>query len=84
MPTEDDEKVENDDHFMNVSLVSEGRPLIAARIAIKCPTCGYKRVFRNSFTSDKIDLVLVTLKIIDWMTCESCSDMYDCDVEFTI
>ncbi len=55
-----------------ISLVEKGEDVITARITIRCPYCSYKRVFKNKFSPSNIELVTVTFKIIDWLTCEKC------------
>ena len=68
---------------MEVSLISNGEPLITSRISLICPTCSLKRTFKNIFSCDKIDLVLVSLKIIDWLSCE-CGDLFNSQIDFEI
>ncbi|MHA1728765.1 MAG: hypothetical protein ACTSWY_08545 [Promethearchaeota archaeon] len=84
MPIEfEDQSKNGDNNNMEVSLVSEGESLITARIILKCPSCNYKRIFRNTFTQDKIDLILVSVKIIDWLSCD-CGSLFNSEIEFEI
>ncbi|MBD3353754.1 MAG: hypothetical protein GF364_19885 [Candidatus Lokiarchaeota archaeon] len=82
MPTTSVNKSNREDS--DLRLVSENLKPITARIILTCPTCGYHRRFRNQFTYDKMDLIIVTLKIVDWLTCERCSDILNCQVEYNI
>lgn len=75
---------ESENHNEELSLISEGSSQIQARIILKCPTCGYHRTFKNVFSRDKIELVVVTLKIVDWLSCERCGDLLNSEVEYTI
>ena len=79
----DDDIKENNRDPMEVSLISNGEPLITSRISLICPTCSLKRTFKNTFSNDKIDLILVSLKIIDWLSCE-CGDLFSSQIDFEI
>jgi hypothetical protein len=67
-----------------ISMITEGLATIKVRISIICPRCGYERVFGNELTIDKMELILVTIKIIEWLTCEICDTLFDNTIEFTI
>lgn len=82
MPTASQDESENKNE--ELSLISEGSSKIQARIILKCPTCGYFRKFKNTFSRDKIELIVVTLKIVDWLSCERCGDLLNSEVEFVI
>ena len=56
----------------HITLVEKGEDVITARITIRCPYCSYKRKFTNKFSPSNMELVTVTFKIIDWLTCEKC------------
>ena len=56
-----------------ISLLENGEDVIFARIILLCPYCSYKRVFKNQFSPSKIELITVTFKVIDWLTCENCN-----------
>ena len=66
----------------HISLVSEDEDIIHARITLKCPHCSYKRTFRNEFSPSKMDLITVTFKIIDWLTCEKCDHQLNFALDF--
>lgn len=55
-----------------ISLVTKDEDVIHARITLQCPYCTYKRAFKNQFSPSKMELITVTFKIIDWLTCEKC------------
>ncbi len=57
---------------------------ISARAIIYCPNCGYSRTFRNKFLRENMELVVVSSKILDWMTCEKCSTMLNLRLEYEI
>lgn len=67
-----------------ISLITEGESLIKARITLFCPSCKTNRKFKNVFSKDKIGLIIVTLKIIDWLTCDDCGDLLDSKIEYEI
>ena len=84
MPITSDGNIkENNPDPMDVTLISNGEPLITSRISLICPTCSLKRTFKNTFSCDKIDLILVSLKIIDWLSCE-CGDLFNSQIDFEI
>lgn len=58
--------------------------LIKARAIISCPTCSYKKMFRNSFKRKDIELMTVALKVFDWMVCNKCGELLRLDLEFEI
>ncbi|MHA1869947.1 MAG: hypothetical protein ACTSU2_11640 [Promethearchaeota archaeon] len=64
--------------------ISKGMKPIKTTILVKCPNCGYKRKFKNEFTLDKMDLIIVSIKIIDWMTCDRCGSLLNTEVHFTL
>ncbi len=57
---------------------------ITARATIFCPGCGYTRIFRNQFQRENMELVVVSSKILDWMTCEKCGTMLNLKLEYEI
>ncbi|MCP4763494.1 MAG: hypothetical protein GY870_17100 [archaeon] len=69
---------------MDVVLITKGESLIDAYIFLRCPNCGYSRRFRNQFTADNMELIIVTLKIVDWLSCEKCGDLLHSEFEFHI
>jgi len=57
---------------------------IKVRAIISCPTCTYMKKFKNQFSRDELELMVVTLKIFDWMVCSKCGDLLNLTLEFDI
>ena len=67
------------------SITSESSDnLIKVRAIISCPTCTYKKKFKNQFSREELELMVVTLKIFDWMVCGKCGDLLNLTLEFEI
>ncbi|MFX1238601.1 MAG: hypothetical protein ACFFBP_03055 [Promethearchaeota archaeon] len=58
--------------------------LIIVRAIIKCNICGINRKFRNQFFRKDLELLVVALKVFDWMTCSRCGELFQLDLEFKI
>ncbi|MHA1669854.1 MAG: hypothetical protein ACTSV5_04655 [Promethearchaeota archaeon] len=58
--------------------------LIKVRAIISCPTCTYKKKFKNQFPRQDLELMVVTLKIFDWMVCSKCGELLNLTLEFDI
>ena len=58
--------------------------LIHVEAIISCPSCGYKKRFRNQFKRKNIELMTVALKVFDWMVCNECGELLDLNLEFQI
>ena len=56
----------------HISLVEKNEDVIRALITLECPYCSYQRKFKNEFSPSKMELITVTFKVIDWLTCEKC------------
>ncbi len=77
--------IENDPSQENqFSLVRKNEDVIRARITLVCPYCSYKRKFKNEFSPSNIELITVTFKIIDWLTCEKCDHQLNFSLDFFI
>ena len=63
---------------------SENSELIKVRAIISCPNCNYKKKFRNQFLRKEIELMVVSLKVFDWLTCSKCGDLLKLDLEFNV
>jgi len=76
------------DHTKNTnhesSNSSGGTDLIKVRAKISCPSGDYKKQFRNQFLRKDIELMVVSLKIFDWMVCHRCGEILDLNLEFDI
>ena len=58
--------------------------LIIVRAIMKCETCGKKKKFRNQFFRKDLELMIVALKVFDWMVCNKCGELFQLDLEFKI
>ncbi len=58
--------------------------LIVVRAIMQCKTCGTKKKFRNQFLRKDLELMIVALKVFDWMTCQRCGELFKLDLEFSI
>ena len=58
--------------------------LIIVRAIIKCSTCGINKKFKNQFFRKDLELLIVALKVFDWMTCSKCGELFQLDLEFKI
>ena len=57
---------------------------IKVRAIISCPTCTYKKKFKNQFSRKDLELFVVTAKIFDWMVCSKCGELLNLTFEFDI
>lgn len=55
-------------------------PVEAGKIKVKatleCPSCGYKKVFKNAFTRKQLEQLVVAAKVMSWAACPNC----ECDL----
>ena len=58
--------------------------LIKVRAIITCPNGDYKKKFRNQFLRKEIEMMIVTFKVFDWLTCNRCGELLKLDLEFNI
>jgi hypothetical protein len=56
--------------------------LIHVRAIISCPSCGYKKKFRNQFLRKDLELLVVAAKVFEFITCNKCGDLIKLDLEF--
>lgn len=63
---------------------SVGDKLIKVRALITCPNGDYKKKFKNQFLRKDLELMVVTLKIFDWLVCHRCGELLNLDLEFNI
>lgn len=68
------------------SLSSSKKPedLILVRAIMTCPTCGKEKKFRNQFLRKDLELMVVALKVFDWMVCNKCGELFRLDLEFKV
>jgi hypothetical protein len=58
--------------------------LIKVRAVMSCPSCSFKKSFKNQFHRSDIEMMVVSLKVFDWMACTRCGDLLNLDLEFQI
>ena len=58
--------------------------LIQVRAIMTCPSCEWRKAFRNQFYRRDIELMVVALKVLDWLCCPDCGDLIDLNLEFEI
>ena len=57
---------------------------VSVRAIISCPTCGTEKSFKNRFSLNSIEQMVVSLKIFDWLTCSECGELLKLDLEFKL
>ena len=62
---------------------TEDRSLIKVRALITCPNGDYNKKFRNQFLRKDMEMMVVSLKIFDWLTCYKCGELLKLDLEFS-
>lgn len=63
---------------------SAGDKLINVRAVITCPNGDYKKKFKNQFLRKEIEMMIVSFKVFDWLTCSKCGELLKLDLEFNI
>jgi len=58
--------------------------LIQVRAVITCPSCEYRKVFRNEYYRRDLELMVVALKVFDWLTCTRCGELLLLNLEYKI
>ncbi len=58
--------------------------LIKVRAIISCPNGDYKKKFTNQFLRKEIEMMIVSFKVFDWLTCNKCGELLKLDLEFNI
>jgi hypothetical protein len=58
--------------------------LIKVRAVITCPNGDYKKKFRNQFLRKEMEMMIVSFKVFDWLTCNKCGELLKLDLEFNI
>lgn len=69
------------------SLLSEEKSensYIKVRATVSCLNCGTNKIFKNKFKENNTELMVVSLKIFDWLVCDKCGDLLQLDLEFNI
>jgi DNA-directed RNA polymerase subunit RPC12/RpoP len=60
------------------------KELITVRAKISCPKCKTEKIFKNQFKHSDLELMVVSLKVFDWLTCSKCGEILKLDLEFNI
>lgn len=63
---------------------SKSDDLINVRALITCPNGDYNKKFRNQFLRKEIELMIVSLKVFDWLCCVHCGELLNLNIEFII
>jgi hypothetical protein len=63
---------------------SEGEDVIKVRAIISCPSGDYKKKFKNVFPRKDLELLVVCIKIFDFLTCSKCGELVNLNLEFEI
>jgi len=63
---------------------SESKDVIKVRAIISCPSGDYKKKFKNEFPRKDLELLVVCIKIFDFMTCSKCGELLNLNLEFEI
>lgn len=58
---------------------SVGDELIKVRAIISCPNGDYKKKFKNQFSRKEIEMMIVSFKVFDWLTCTKCGELLKLD-----
>jgi len=62
----------------------ENNELIKVKAIITCPNGDYKKKFRNQFLRKEMEMMIVSFKVFDWLTCNKCGELLKLDLEFNI
>lgn len=60
------------------------KSIIEVRATISCPKCKTEKIFKNQFKHSDLELMTVSLKVFDWLTCSKCGELLKLDLEFKI
>ncbi|MFW9941085.1 MAG: hypothetical protein ACFFFT_08585 [Candidatus Thorarchaeota archaeon] len=55
---------------------------IQVRAILSCSNCGYKKKFKNQFLRKDLELLIVAVKVFEFITCNKCGDLIKLDLEF--
>ncbi|MHA1792966.1 MAG: hypothetical protein ACTSVI_10010 [Promethearchaeota archaeon] len=56
---------------------------IKVKAILHCSNCGYNKAFKNEFTRENLEMLVVSAKVMSWTTCE-CGEMVDLELIFEI
>lgn len=57
--------------------------MINVKAILECNNCGYKKVFKNKFKRDDMEMLVVSAKVMAWSVCE-CGELIEFSLEFDI
>ncbi|MBD3194122.1 MAG: hypothetical protein GF317_03645 [Candidatus Lokiarchaeota archaeon] len=57
---------------------------IEVKAHITCPNCGYNKTFKNKFHRKDIEMMIVSLKVFDWLACNNCGELLKLNLDFLI
>ena len=66
------------------SEASQEQGIIEVRAIMTCPSCEWRKTFKNQFYRRDIEMMVVALKVFDWLTCPRCGDLIDLNLEYEI
>ena len=67
-----------------VSSSENKESIINVRAILSCPSCGYKKKFKNQFPRSQMELFVVSAKVFDFMTCSRCGNLLKLELEFNV
>lgn len=67
-----------------VSSSDQTDDMIQVRVIISCPTCDYRKKFKNQFPRNQMELFVVSAKVFDFMTCSRCGELLNLKLEFDV
>ena len=56
---------------------------IKVKAMLLCPSCGYKKMFKNQFDRKHLDQLVVAAKVMAWAACD-CGDLIEFSIELEI
>ena len=63
------------------SLEESGK--IKVKVTLECPSCGFKKSFKNAFTRNQLEQLVVAAKVMSWAACE-CGDLLAFSLELEL
>lgn len=60
------------------------KAIIQVRAIMTCPSCQWRKAFKNNFHRKDIEMMIVALKVFDWLTCPRCGELIDLNLEYDI
>jgi len=66
------------------SQLNQEDTLIQVRATLTCPKGDFKKTFRNRFYRKELEMMVVSLKIFDWLVCDKCGEIINLELDFQI